>query len=99
MSRNHAKPRPTDDIFELIQSLSPSERSFYKKSTRFQEGDKKYVKLFDVLTQMDEYDETRILQKLEDVIHPSQFAQLKNYLYYDLLEVLDFYRNKKVSSA
>ena len=76
-------------LFDLIHSMTKSEkRSFklhVKRSTGI--GNTKFVKLFDIMGKMPEYNEVVILKKLQN-ISKSQFSNLKSHLYSQLLASL-----------
>jgi hypothetical protein len=76
-------------LFELIQSLTKSEkRSFKLYANRVGSSrETKYIKLFDIMEQMDVYDEALILKKLPKT-SKTQFANLKSHLYSQILASL-----------
>ena len=76
-------------LFQLIKSLTKAEkRQFRLYVNRINpQGDVKFVKLFDVIDQLHEYDEKVVLQKA-DTIKPSQLANLKSHLYGQILKSL-----------
>jgi len=49
--------KPSNELFDLIKSLSKSEKRFFKLQSSLQSGDKNYVRLFDCIDRMEEYDE------------------------------------------
>ncbi|MGL1889268.1 MAG: hypothetical protein OCD76_22330 [Reichenbachiella sp.] len=85
MSKNlNAQP-----LFQLIKSLTKSEkRSFKLYVSRInEETDVKFIKLFDVLDKLDEYQEDIVISKMSD-ISKAQLANLKSHLYKQVLLVL-----------
>ncbi len=77
----------SDQLFNLIQSLSKGEKRFFKLyaarlNTR---SDKKFVILFDAIERQKVYDENKIIAK-EKSLNPTQFSNLKAHLYYQLLK-------------
>ncbi|HUM47204.1 MAG TPA: hypothetical protein PLD84_09755 [Chitinophagales bacterium] len=81
-----------DHLFELIKSLSKSEKGYFKKINSFhiKGTQNNYMLLFDTLDKMEEYDD-RILKKLLHGRITAQLAFLKHYLYHQLLDALDQY--------
>ncbi|MGB3077051.1 MAG: hypothetical protein WBB36_17135 [Chitinophagales bacterium] len=81
-----------DQLFELIKSLSKSEKGYFKKisSVHIKGKRNNYLLLFDAIDKMDKYDE-RILKKNLHGKITSQLSFLKHYLYHQLLEALDQY--------
>jgi len=41
--------KPSTELFDLIKSLSKSEKRFFKLSSSLQTGDKNYLKIFDAI--------------------------------------------------
>ncbi len=73
------------DLFQLIRSLTPSEKGYYKKYVAKGNG-KKYLKLFDAINGMEKYDEEKLKKKFRKEL--SNFSASKNYLYESILETL-----------
>ena len=57
----------TDDLFDLIKSMSRTEKRYFKLDAQKAGGNKSnsYLKLFDALKDLEEYDEPRIFKKLK----------------------------------
>ncbi|HLG04384.1 MAG TPA: hypothetical protein VI731_12370 [Bacteroidia bacterium] len=72
------------DLFDLIKSLTKSEKRFFKLFAGLQEGEKNYLRLFDGIDRQGEYDEETLRREL-DLRHIS-FE--KNYLYKLILKSL-----------
>jgi tetratricopeptide (TPR) repeat protein len=70
--------RKQDYIIQLIKSLDPSERRYFKLYSGLQSGEKKYLQLFDLLEEADEYDPNELSDKLK--VTTNQLAVLKRYL-------------------
>jgi|GEM_PF-1504538 len=81
--------KPTSDLFELIHSLSGAEKRYFKiTSGRHVIGESnRYVKLFDLLLNQREYDETAVKQRLPGKTSTS-FSSEKHYLYQAVLRSL-----------
>ncbi|MEX6687695.1 hypothetical protein QTN47_09340 [Danxiaibacter flavus] len=78
--------RTTDELFQLVKSLSKGDKRNFKLFVKRQTGtdDLKVVQLFDALDKMDEYDEELLLQK-NPSIKKQQLSNIKGYLYKQLL--------------
>lgn len=84
--------KSTDDLFQLIRSLTRSEKRYFKLYASRQTGEYQadYLHLFDVLDAMKTYDETRLRSKLNsDVL--KYLPQTKYYLYKTVLKALNQY--------
>ncbi|MEM9822067.1 MAG: hypothetical protein AAF985_13385 [Bacteroidota bacterium] len=83
-----------DDLFQLIQSMSKSEKRYFKldaqKSTS-KGGKNKYVQLFDAINSMEEYDEAK-LKKKAFVKH---LSVEKGELYRKILRSMRSFRSDK----
>ncbi|WP_187357750.1 hypothetical protein [Cyclobacterium plantarum] len=77
-----------DFLFDLIGSLSPSEkRSFKLYAKRLSSNQNaKFLMLFDVLDKMDEYDEALLLKKAP--VGKKQLSNMKGHLYQQVLTSL-----------
>ncbi len=49
--------KPSTELFQLIKSLSKSEKRYFKLTSSLQSGEKNYMKLFDAIEAQYEYDE------------------------------------------
>jgi hypothetical protein len=81
--------RNTDILFQLIQSLTKSEKRnfklYIKRNTSSEEL--KIVQLFDALDKMDGYDEATLLKKNKSIAK-QQLSNLKAHLYKEILSSL-----------
>jgi hypothetical protein len=75
-----------DPLFELIKSLTKSEKRNFKLYVKRINNpeETKFILLFDALDKMNEYDESRILDKIKS-IRKVQLSNLKSHLYKQLL--------------
>ena len=75
-----------EPIFELIKSLSKSEKRNFKLYVKRINNpeETKFILLFDALDKMNEYDEVKILDKIKS-IKKAQLSNLKSHLYKQLL--------------
>ncbi len=87
--------KPSDILFQLIQSLEKAEKRHFKLYITRSSGneDLKIIKLFDVLDKMETYDETVFQKKMKDVTKP-QLSNLKSHLYKELLASLRLLKSK-----
>lgn len=75
-------------LFTLIQNLSKAEKRHFKLSSQSSKTENaKYVKLYDILDQMDSYDQTAVLRKMKDV-SKSQLNNLQKHLQQQILNSL-----------
>lgn len=81
-----------DHLFELIKTLSKSEKGYFKKVNSFHvKGEQNsYMLLFNTIDKMEAYDEQSLRKQLQGRID-AQLPFLKHYLYYQLLDALDQY--------
>lgn len=77
-----------DELMRLIQSLSKSEKRYFRMFTSLQGGDKDYVKLFDVVEKLGEYNEEKIKKILKNEDFLKRLPSVKNYLYSQILKSL-----------
>jgi len=91
--------KPSNELFDLIHSLTKSEKRFFKLSSSIQSGEKNYLKIFDFIDGQDEYNEA----KLKDYFSKERFVKHlpseKNHLYKLILKSLrHFYGEQSASS-
>jgi hypothetical protein len=72
------------DLFDLIKSLTKSEKRFFKLFAGLQEGEKNYLRLFDAIDRQSDYDEDGLREELN--LRHISFE--KNYLYKLILKSL-----------
>ncbi|RPI18849.1 MAG: hypothetical protein EHM58_03705 [Ignavibacteriae bacterium] len=73
--------KPSNDLFDLIKSLTKSEKRYFKLFASMQKGSKNYVKLFDVIEKQKVYNESLIKEKFKNEKFIKQLTFTKNYLY------------------
>ena len=84
-------------LFQLIKSLSMSEKRYFKLSCSVQKGMKNYLKLFDTMEAMTHYDEHLLKKKIKDNNWIKRLDLQKIYLYRILLKSLrDFHSSMSV---
>lgn len=82
--------RFADALYMLIQSLEKAEKRHFKlyiNRSSSQSGELKVVRLFDLIDKQREYNEESVLKRMPGVTK-SQFANLKNHLYREILASL-----------
>ncbi|MFT4660050.1 MAG: tetratricopeptide (TPR) repeat protein [Patiriisocius sp.] len=84
--------KPSNDLFDLIKSLTKSEKRFFKLSSSLQSGKKNYLKIFDVIDKQDTYDEEGIKRTFKNKRFVQHFPSEKNHLYKLILKSLRAYR-------
>jgi hypothetical protein len=89
--------KSTDDLFQLVKSMSKSEKGYFKKfATRHTIGEKNsYIRLFDAIDEIDIYDELLIKQKLKGERFADKLYSIKNYLFNLILKSLSAYHSEK----
>lgn len=82
-----------DALHELIKSLTPSEKGYFKKSASRFEGTEgnNYLKLFHAVDAQVEYDEAALKKSFKGQKFLKQFSVAKNYLYESILKSLAAY--------
>jgi len=86
----------SDDLFQLIKSLTRSEKRFFRLSASIQEGEKNYTKIFDAIEKQSrkpsgKYDEDRLLEFFKNEKFVRHFSFEKNRLYHIILKTLNEY--------
>ena len=69
------------DLFHLIKSLNKSEKRYFKLSVSIQQGEKNYLRLFDVIDKQEIYNEKEIKTHFSGEVFIRQLDVTKNYLY------------------
>lgn len=91
--------RPSTELFELIKSLSKSEKRFFKLSSSLQSGEKNYLKIFDAIDKQSSYDEDAIKKQFKGQKFIKHFPSEKNHLYKLILKSLRaYYADHSISS-
>ena len=84
--------KPSDDLFQLIQRMSPFEkRSFNLYTQRYRDSEKKYLQLFEAIRKQKKYSEEAIKKAVQKEIKPDNFASAKNYLWNLINDFLIFH--------
>ena len=88
---------PSLDLFRLIKSLTPTEKSYFKKFSSFtksQSGKNVYLLLFDAIAAQNEYDESKLKKKFQGQPFIRQLPVVKNYLHSRILDSLALYHSE-----
>lgn len=83
--------KASSHLFELIQSLSKSEKRYFKVlSSKHVIGEEnKYIQLFDFMDDMDDYDENMIMEHFKGEAFLNKFSITKSRLYDHILKSLE----------
>lgn len=87
---------PSEDLFQLIHSLKPQEKAYFKSFMGKMERCKKLsysLFLFDYLNKISVYNEQRVKEELEKKFRITDFPKLKNSLISDILSALVEYHS------
>lgn len=90
-----------DELFSLIQSMSKSEKRYFKIEAK-KSGEKRssnYLKLFDAMNDMEEYDETYLRKRFKKEKFIDHLPSEKRYLYQTILKSLRHFRSEKSAYA
>jgi hypothetical protein len=92
--------KPSEDLFEIIKSMTKSEKRYFKIYSNLQSGNRKenmnYLKLFNEIEKQTEtgnnYDEKKLKEKFKNDKFIKQLTFTKNYLYNQIFKSLfNFY--------
>ncbi len=91
--------KPSNELFDLIKSLTKSEKRFFKLSSSIQTGEKNYLKIFDYIDGQEEYDEADLKDYFKNETFIKHLPSEKNHLYKLILKSLrQFYGEQSISS-
>lgn len=85
--------KPSTELFNLIKSLSKSEKRFFKLSSSLQSGDKNYLRIFDEIEKQSDYDEEAVKNTFKGETFVKHFPSEKNHLYKLILKSLRSYHS------
>lgn len=92
--------KPSTELFQLIKSLSKSEKRYFKLASSLQSGEKNYMKLFDAIEEQSEYDEEEIKERFKEETFIKHLPSEKNHLYNLILKSLrGFYADNSAASV
>lgn len=91
--------KPSNELFNLVKSLSKSEKRFFKLSSSLQAGEKNYLKIFDFIDKQKQYDEKELKDAFANEVFVKHLPSEKNHLYRLILKSLrTFYSEQSASS-
>ena len=64
-----------EKLVELIQSMSKSEKRYFKMNAGMQKGEKNYVELLDAIESQEKYNETALLKKFAKKAFINNFSK------------------------
>lgn len=85
---------PSEKLYRLIRSLTPAEKRYFRLFVRGKpERDSKYLLLFDLLANMDVFDDELCCNKIykNQPVESRKYSELKAYLYDFVLKSLQSY--------
>jgi hypothetical protein len=92
--------KPSNELFELITSLSKSEKRFFKLSSSLQSGDKNYLKIFDYIDKQASYNEEDLKEAFKKERFIKHLPSEKNHLYKLILKSLrGFHSDNSINSV
>lgn len=87
--------RPSAELFELIKSLSKSEKRYFNLTFDKKKENSNYLKLFREILKQDTYDENAIKGKFKNEKFIKQLTFTKNYLYNLIIRSLIAYNHDR----
>ncbi|MBS1634970.1 MAG: hypothetical protein JST26_03540 [Bacteroidetes bacterium] len=91
--------KPSNQLYDLIVSLTPEEEKNFNTLSSLQQGDKNYLKLFNYIKQMDAYDEDLVKEHFKKETFIKHLASEKNQLLHHILRSLRLQRQETIASA
>lgn len=91
--------KPSNELYDLIKSLTKSEKRFFKLHSALQAGDKNYLRLFDAIDKMGEYNEDEIKSQFNGEKFIRHLPSEKNHLYRLVLKALRSYHGDNSISS
>ena len=91
--------KPTNQLFDLIKSLTPEEEKQFTLLSSLQQGEKNYIKLYNYIQKQENYDEESVKNHFKNEVFVQHFASEKNQLLHHILKSLRFHRQATSASA
>ncbi|MBL0128631.1 MAG: hypothetical protein IPP83_14505 [Flavobacteriales bacterium] len=85
--------KPSTELYDLIKSLTKSEKRFFKLHSALQSGDKNYLRIFDAIDKQKTYDEEGIKKFFAQETFIKHLPSEKNHLYKVILKSLRAYHS------
>jgi hypothetical protein len=80
-----------EETYELVKSLTRTEKRYFKLFAQFQSGNKSYLKLFEIIDLQKRFSEEKITQKFFSKNRSANFPAVKKYLFQQLIASLKSY--------
>lgn len=89
--------KASDDLFQLIKSMSRTEKGYFKKfaTKHTTSGGNIYLRLFDAIDDLERYDENELRKKFKGERFADKIYSTKNYLFNLILKALGAYHSEK----
>ncbi|MEO8589017.1 MAG: hypothetical protein ABI432_06600 [Flavobacteriales bacterium] len=91
--------KPSNELFDLIKSLTKSEKRFFKLHSALQSGDKNYLRIFDAIDKQKAYDEEALKKLFTKETFIKHLPSEKNHLYKLILKALRAYHSESSVSG
>lgn len=91
--------KASNQLYDLIKSLTPDEELHFKNSSSIQQGEKNYIKLYNHIKSQDDYDEEEVKKYFKHEVFIQHLASEKNQLLHHVLKSLRHYRYENSISA
>jgi hypothetical protein len=89
--------KPSSDLFELVQTLTPSERRHF--TLRMGSRDLQYARLLEALLDLPAYDEAELIRRLREKGSVKHLSVAKRHLYFLLLDDLLASRPERIEDS
>ncbi|MBS1651688.1 MAG: hypothetical protein JSU07_06720 [Bacteroidetes bacterium] len=83
-------------LHDLIHSLTEKERNYFIQLSSFQEGDKNYLKIYNLLVETEIYNEDDVKSHFKNESFIKHFPSEKNQLFHQLLKSLRWYQHETI---
>ncbi len=84
--------KPSNLLFDIIKSLNAEEKKYFQQASSLQQGDKNYIKLFNYISSLAEYDEESVKEKFKNETFVKHLPSEKNQLLHHILKSLRYFR-------
>ena len=74
--------KSSDDLYQLIKSLTNNEKRYFKLFASLQSGKKNYLRLFEAMDKQQVYDEGKVKEPFKGEKFINHLPSEKNYLYH-----------------
>ncbi len=91
--------KPSNELFDLIKSMTKSEKRFFKLSSSLQQGNKNYMKVFDFIFAQKEFDEEALKVEFAGERFIKHLPSEKNHLYRLIMKALRAYHADNTISS